>query len=152
MHIGNYLELVHKSEEDLAKAYHLVAKEHGAEPDVEVLCKLQASWSEQLVTELKPFVAKYSEERNKEPDRMLKTLFDKPRKGSLGMLRDLHDLWLMASETQLSCILLRQASDGLRDKELTALCNKIEKTAKRQLAWLLTRMKSAAPQTLIVAA
>lgn len=151
MHIGNYLELVHKSEDDLAKAYHLVAAEHGEEPDVEQQCKLQASWSEHIVEELKPFVKKYSEERNKEPDRLLKTLFDKPRKGSLGLLRDLHDLWLIASETELCCVILRQAADGLRDEALTTVCNKIEKTSKRQKSWLLTRMKSAAPQTLIVA-
>jgi hypothetical protein len=151
MHIGNYIELVHKSEQDLAEAYHMVAKEHGDEPDVEGQCKLQASWSEKIVQELKPFVAHYSEEKNKEPDRLMKTLFDKPRTGSLGLLRDLHDLWLLVSETELCCILLRQGADGLRDKELTALCNKIEHTAKRQKAWLLTRMKSAAPQTLIVA-
>lgn len=152
MHIGNYLELVHKSEEDLARAYRLVAQEHGDEPDVASLCKLQAAWSDQMVAELKPFVAKYSEERNKEPDRLLRTLFQKPRKGSLGLLRDLHDLWLIASEAQLCCIILRQGADGLRDKELTTLCNRIEKTSKRQLSWLLSRMKAAAPQTLIVAA
>ena len=151
MHIGNYIELVHKSEEDLAKGYRMIAKEHGAEPDVKELCMLQASWSEHLVAELKPFVKKYSEERNKEPDRLMNTLFEKTRTGSLALLRDLHDLWLLVSETQLCCVILRQAADGLRDKDLTTLCNKIEKTSKRQLSWLLTRMKAAAPQTLIVA-
>jgi hypothetical protein len=34
---------------------------------------------------------------------------------------------------------------------LIAVCNEIEATAKRQAAWLLTRMKAAATQTLIVA-
>ena len=150
MHVGNYIELVHKSEEDLAKAYHLVAKEHGKEPDVAEQCKLQASWSEHLVEELKPFVKKYSEEKNKEPDRLFRTLFDKPRPGSLGLIRDLHDLWLIACETQLCCIILRQAADGLRDEGLSSLCTKIEKTSKRQESWLLTRVKAAAPQTLIV--
>ena len=150
MHIGNYLELLHKSENDLAKAYHLVAKHHGGEPDILSQCKLQASWSEQIVEALLPFVTRYKEEENREPDRMMNTLFDKPRKGSLALLRDLHDLWLMANEAQLCCIILRQAADGLRDKDLKALCNRIETTAKRQTSWLLTRMKAAAPQTLIV--
>jgi hypothetical protein len=151
MHIGNYLELVHKSEADLAKGYHLVAKQHGDEPDVAEQCKLQASWSEHIVEELKPFVKKYSEEKNKEPDRLLKTLFEKPRAGSLALLRDLHDLWLIVSEALLCCIVLRQAANGLRDKELRALCNRIEQTAKRQQNWLLTRITAAAPQILIVA-
>jgi hypothetical protein len=151
MHIGNYLALVHNSEEDLAKAYHMVSKHHGKEPDVYEQCQLQALWSENIVEELKPFVERYSEEKSKEPDRLMNALFHKPRSGSLGLLRDLHDLWLMARETELCSVILRQASVGLHDTELTELCNQIEMTAKRQLAWLLTRMKSAAPQTLIAA-
>jgi hypothetical protein len=39
------------------------------------------------------------------------------------------------NETQVCAVILRQAADGLRDKALAALCNTIEQTAKRQLAW-----------------
>jgi hypothetical protein len=46
---------------------------------------------------------------------------------------------------------LRQAATGLRDKALISVCNEVETTAKKQASWLLTRMKSAAPQTLIAA-
>ena len=151
MHIGNYLALVHKSEQDLVKAFRMVADEHGGEPDVYEMCQLLASWSERHVQELAPFVKKYSEERNKEPDRLMNTLFGTPRKGTLALMRDLHDLWLLASEAQLCCVILRQAADGLRDKALTEVCDALQHTSKRQLSWLLTRMKSAAPQTLIVA-
>ena len=151
MHIGNYIDLLHKSEDDLAEAFHLVAKEHGDEPDVFEMCKLLAKWSEKIVEELKPFAEKYGEEEDKEPDRLMHDLFKKPMKGGMSLLRDLHDLWLMATETEVCALILRQAADGLHDKALAALCNIIEQTAKRQLAWLLTRMKAAAPQTLIVA-
>lgn len=151
MHIGNYIEMVHKSEKDLAEALHMVAKEHGDEPDVKEMCELLASWSEELVQRIKPFAAKYGEEKNNEPDRLMRSLFTKPRTGSMGLLRDLQDLWLMASEGEVSCIILRQAASALHDKELIEVCNETEKKSKRQAAWLLTRMKSAAPQTLIVA-
>ena len=69
----------------------------------------------------------------------------------MGLLRDLQDLWLMSDEAQVVCIILRQAANGLHDKELIEVCNEIEATAKRQASWLLTRMKAAATQTLIVA-
>ena len=151
MHVGNYIEMVHKSGEDLARAFRMVAKEHGAEPDIEEICKLLASWADELVQEIKPFIQKYGEERSKEPDRLMTSLFKEPRKGSMGLLRDLQDLWLMANEAEVSCVILRQAASGLHDKALIEVCNKIEKQARRQSAWLLTRMKSAAPQTLIVA-
>ena len=151
MHIGNYINLLHKSEDDLAEALQLVAKEHGNEPDVFEMCKLLARWSKKIVEELKPFAQKYGEEKNKEPDRLMHDLFKKPRKGGMALLRDLHDLRLMANETEVCAVILKQAADGLHDKALAALCDTIEQTAKRQLAWLLTRMKAVAPQTLIVA-
>ena len=151
MHIGNYINMVHKSQEDLAKAFRMVAKEHGEEPDVKEICQLLASWSDASVQNILPFAQKYGEEKNKEPDRLMSSLFDKPRKGSMGLLRDLQDLWLMTSEGEVSCIILRQAASALHDKDLISVCNEIEKRSKRQSSWLLTRMKSAAPQTLIVA-
>lgn len=151
MHIGNYIYMVHESGVDLSKAFKMVAKEHGHEPDVEETSLLLASWTDNLVEKIKPFVAKYGQQKNKEPDRLMSALFKKPRKGSMGLLRDLQDLWLMADEAQVCCIILRQAASGLHDKELIDVCNEIEATAKRQAAWLLTRMKSAATQTLIVA-
>lgn len=149
MHIGNYINMVHQSGEDIASAFRMVAKEHGDEPDIEEICKLLASWADEGVQKIKPFTAKYGEEKNKEPDRLKTTLFKEPRKGSLGMLRDLQDLWLMSNEAEVSCIILRQAASALHDKALIEVCNAIEKTAKRQTDWLLTRMKSAAPQTLV---
>jgi hypothetical protein len=151
MHIGNYIDMLHKSEKDLAEAFRLVAKEHGKEPDIRQTCELLASWSDELVQKIHPFAEKYGENKSKEPDRLMKTLFKEPRKGSFGMLRDLQDLWLMADEAEVCCIILRQAASGLHDKELIELCNEIEKKSKRQTSWLLTRMKSSATQTLIVA-
>ena len=151
MHIGNYINMVHRSGEDLSKAFSKVAKEHGHEPDVKETCLLFISWIDRLVQKIKPFTEKYGETRSKEPDRLMRTLFKKPRKGSMGLLRDLQDLWLMSDEAQVCCIILRQAASGLRDKELIEVCNEIEATAKRQASWLLTRMKAAATQTLIAA-
>jgi len=151
MHIGNYIDTMKQTGEDLDKAFRKVAKHHGDEPDIEETCTLLASWAKALVEKLKPFAAKYGEEKNKEPDRLMSSLFQEPRKGAMGLLRDLQDLWLMANEGEVCCVILRQAASALHDKELIELCNEIEKTAKRQSSWLLTRMKSAAPQTLIVA-
>jgi hypothetical protein len=151
MHIGNYIGMVHKSQQDLANAFLAVAKHHAMEPDVKQACELLASWSAKLVVTLKPFVKKYGEEKNKEPDRLKKTLFKKPRTGSMGLLRDLQDLWLMTNEAEVCSTILQQAALGLRDKELEAVCVDINAYSKRQISWLLTRMKTLAPQTLIAA-
>jgi hypothetical protein len=45
MHVGNYLELVHTSEQQLADAFLTIAKHHSDEPDILQTCQLIASWS-----------------------------------------------------------------------------------------------------------
>ena len=151
MHVGNYLSLVHASEQQLARAFTQVADHHGDEPDVFQVCQFLADLSEQHVTRLRPLVDRYAEEKNDEPERLSQTLFSEPRSGSLALLRDLHDLWLLASEVQLCWTVLSQAAQGLRDNDLLAACEQGNQETKRQLTWLITRIKQAAPQTLIVA-
>ena len=47
--------------------------------------------------------------------------------------------------------MLGRAAQGLHDKELLAEVQACDKETSVQLKWLKTRMKQAAPQTLIVA-
>ncbi|GAA4092507.1 hypothetical protein [Mucilaginibacter panaciglaebae] len=151
MHIGAYIRLVHESEKDLAKAFHYVGDTHKAEPDIFSNCQMLAGWSAKLSDQIQPMTVKYHEEDNPEADRLLHAFFDQKRKGALALLQDLQDLWLMANEANISAIILGQAALGLRDEALISLCAEIERQSKRQAAWLLTRIKSSAPQTLIAA-
>lgn len=152
MHVGNYLGLVHTSEQQLADAFLAIANHHGDEPDILQTCQMLASWSQQNIKTMKPLVDRYSEERNDEPERLNQSLFESPRSGSLALLRDLHDLWLITQEVQLCWIVLDQAAKALRDRELKAIGEQCSQTTKRQSDWLMTRIKQAAPQTLVVAA
>ena len=147
--IAIYLGLAHKSDEHLAEAFTNVARHH-MEPDIYATCMLMAQWSNGHVDKLKPLVARYREERNKEPDRLRDALFQGPRSGGIGLLRDLTDLWLAASEVHCSYECLVQAAKALRDKELLDVCLSCEHDADRQLAWLRTRIDQAAPQALTV--
>ena len=151
MHLANYIGLVHDSEKDLAKAFRSVARHHGTEPDVYQMCQKLAAWSEDHSLNLKTFIDRYSEHKSSEPDKLKRSLFNRPRSGSLGLLRDLHDLWLMANEVQLCWIVILQAARSLRDKELELACLQFDGQTQKQLDWLLTRIKQAAPQSLVVA-
>jgi hypothetical protein len=152
MHVGNYLGILHRSEQDLADAFKTIADHHGEEPDVYNMCKLLASWSEEHVEDIKPLVDRYSEEKSDEPDRLKQSLFEQPRSGSLALVRDLHDLWLLANEIHLCYIILLQAARALRDLEMEKICQQFDRQTERQILWLLTRIKQAAPQALVVAA
>jgi hypothetical protein len=150
MHIGKYIQLVHRTEIDLVSAFKRIANAHRDEVDVYQTCMLLSSWSQSLANDMEVFAKQYGEEQDDEPERLTQTLLKEARKGAIGLLRDLHDVYLIVSEVQICCTILKQAASGLQDKKLLAACEEIERQSKRQLSWLMTRVKSAAPQTLIV--
>jgi len=151
VHVGNYLGLAHGSEERLVDAMMQVAEHHRDEPDIYETCQLLASWSGKHLEHLGPLVQKYGEQKDPEPDNMEKALFHGPRQGSLALLRDLHDLWLLSQQVQLCWTVLEQAAQALRDEELERVCQECSKQTRRQTAFFLTRIKQAAPQALVVA-
>lgn len=151
MHIANYLGLVHRSEQQLADAFRQVAAAHGDEPDVHVICIKLAAQCESHASQLQPHVTRYGEQDSDEPERLHSDLFGGTRTGGLGLLRDLHDLYLMATEVNVSWVVIGQAAQGLHDKALLATVQACDKETNTQLKWLMTRMKQSAPQTLIVA-
>lgn len=151
MHLANYLGLIHKAERDLADAFRQVAEDHKEEPDVYHLCHTLAGQCDGHAGKLGPFVERYGEEAQDEPDRLHTELFKGTREGGLGLLRDLHDLYLMACECDVSWTMIGQAAQGVRDKELFEVVNACDGETGAQLKWLKTRMKQAAPQALIVA-
>ena len=57
----------------------------------------------------------------------------------------------MAAECDISWTLVGQAAKGARDVDLDGVVNRCEGETAVQLQWLITRMKQAAPQALVVA-
>jgi hypothetical protein len=57
----------------------------------------------------------------------------------------------MATECDIAWTLIAQATQGARDTDLLATVQACEGETAVQLKWLKTRMKQAAPQTLVVA-
>jgi len=151
MQIAAYLGLLASSETQLADAFATVAAHHGDEPDVAETCKLLGTWSRDRRQALNPFIVRYGETADDEPERLQMDLFHGPRSGGLGLLHDFHDLDLLATEVRLCWTVLQQAARALHDKSLVALCEEGGHGADRQLAWLCTRIKAAAPQALVVA-
>ena len=150
MHLSNYLGLLENSEKQLTDAFETVSKKHKDEPDIEQMCQKLSAWSREHRGRVMGFVKKYSEEGESEPKDLKRVLFSEKRSGSLALLRDLHDLWLLTQEVQLCWTVIRQAALALRDEELKAAYEFCDARTKRQTDWLLGRIKQAAPQTLIV--
>jgi hypothetical protein len=133
MHLANYLGLLHKAELHLADAFRQVGDAHAAEPDVYHLSHTLAGQCEQHA------------------ERLHSELFKGTRSGGLGLLRDLQDLYLMATECDITWTMVGQAAQGARDTGLFEVVKACEGETSTQLKWLKTRMKQAAPQALVVA-
>ena len=151
MHLAHYLGLLHKAQVDLAAAYREVGRGHADEPDVLHICENLARDCDGHAERLKPFADRYGEEAPEEPDRLHAELFGGVRGGPIGLLRDLHDLYLMAALCDMAWTLIGQAAQGLRDEELLAVVQGCEHETATQMRWLRTRMKQSAPQALVVA-
>ncbi len=151
MHVGHYLGLVQSSEDHLARALTTVADHHGDEPDIYDTCLLLASWSRHHRAMLVPLITRYEDQTSDEPARLTRALFDAPRAGSLALVRDLHDLWLLASEVSLCWVILTQAGQALRDAEMLTAIEVMSAETTRQRTWLQSRIAQAAPQALVVA-
>ena len=141
MQLATHLGVVLAAEEELAKAFREVAAAHADEPDVRLTCQLVAGWSDEHAAALGPVLARYGAPAAPGP-----AALGIPREGPLGLLRDLQSLHALASAAALSWTI---ASQALHDEELLDLAGRCEQENQDQLAWLMTRIKQAAPQVLV---
>ena len=131
-------------------AFTTIAEHHEDEPDIYEMCIKLSSWSRTHTEALERLTGIYGEEKEGEAEQVRHALFQGPRAGGFGLLRDLHDLYLLVNEAKLCWMILLQAGQALRDGELEAACLKLGGETDGQLAWLQTRIKQAAPQALVV--
>jgi hypothetical protein len=151
VHLATYVGLLHNAERTLADAFRQVGAGHGDEPDVLVTCKLLAEACDAHVDRLAPVVDRYGEHAETEPERLHVAGLEGTRSGGVGLLRDLQDLYTLASFVELTWTVVAQAARGLRDRELLDVVESCEHDTDRQLTWLRTRVKQSAPQALIAA-
>jgi hypothetical protein len=150
-HLTTYIGLADHSEKTLADSLRAVADGHAHVADVFHTCHLLAGWCDANREALGPIIERYGEADVDEPERLHAAGLAGARKGEVGLLRDLQDLHVLASLVQTTWTVIAQGAQGLRDRDLLDLAQHANGQTSRQLTWLNTRMKTAAPQALIVA-
>jgi hypothetical protein len=151
-HLATYVGLADHSEQTLADSFRAVAEGHAHVADVFHTCRLLAGWSDAHREALAPAVERYGEDTGvDEPERLHAAGLARAREGEVGLLRDLQDLHVLASLVQTTWTVIAQGAQGLRDRELLEIAQGCRAETTRQISWLDTRMKVAAPQALIVA-
>jgi hypothetical protein len=152
MNLHIYLGLLHRGEQTLATSFRQVSEGHGAEPDIHFLCQSLARQSEHHVDLLSPVVERYGEEgSDNEPERLHAQGLSETRSGPVGLLRDLQDLYVLASLVDITWTVVEQAGKALRDRDLLSVVGQCQQETEVQLRWITTRIKQAAPQALLVA-
>jgi hypothetical protein len=152
MKLPVYLALLAESESTLARSFRQVADAHGDEPDVHFLCLTLAQQCESHREKLDPVIERFGAAgTDDEPERLHADAIEEARSGPLGLLRDLQDLYLLASLTDVTWTMVKQAAQALQDAHLLQVITGCEHETSVQLRWLMTRMKQAAPQALIAA-
>ena len=154
-HLATYVGLADHSEQILAESLRAIAEGHAHVADVFHTCGLLAGWCDAHREALAPVADRYGEEEGgdgvDEPERLHAAGLAQAREGEVGLLRDLQDLHVLASLVQTTWMVIAQGAQGLRDRELLQIAQDSGTETARQIAWLDTRMKVAAPQALIVA-
>lgn len=152
MNLHIYLGLLHNSEQTLADSFRQVAHGHGEEPDIHFLCQTLARQCDEHQQKLKPIIERFGEATgDAEPERLHADGLAQTRSGPVGLLRDLQDLYLLASLVDITWTMIKQAAQALRDQELLNIVEHCDRQTAIQLKWLQTRMKQAAPQALLTA-
>lgn len=151
MHLATYIGLLEEGEKTLAASFRQVAHGHPQEADAFHTCLRLAGQCDAHVEALGPLVDRYGEDKDTEPERLHADGLSETRSGGLGLLRDLHDLYMLANYLDIAWTMVGQAGKGARDKEVIEVVGRCEAQTGAQITWLTTRMKSAAPQALLVA-
>jgi hypothetical protein len=151
MHLATYLDVLEQGSGALADSLRVVADGHAAEADIHHTAEQLAGKYDGHAQALRPFVDRYEDHPAGPPERLHAEPLTETRSGGVGLLRDLLDLYLLATYLQQAWTLVGQAAKGNRDADLVETVDTCSAEVDIVLTWLETRMKAAAPQALLVA-
>lgn len=150
-HLSTYVGLADRTEESLSASFRIVGEGHADVADIFHMTGTLATMSDDNRRRLAPVVERYGEDDElTAPDRLHVEGIDQARAGQVGLLRDLQDLHVLATFVKTTWLVITQGAQGLRDRQLLDVAETAMAQTSRQVTWLETRLKAAAPQALIV--
>ena len=150
MYLIHYIRLAHEANGELCGAWTRLAQGHSDELDLRVLAQKFADASGAHAEQLAAFTRNDIEVTEPTQEFSAES-FRGTRTGNVGLLRDLHEIYLMITECDLVWTLLQVGAQGTRDAELLELSDIGLGESKTQLDWLRSRLRQAASQALVVA-
>jgi hypothetical protein len=148
--IAVYIGLADAAEKQLENAFAAMADRHSSDPEVMEACRKFVLWCEAHRQGLRPFAEKYGSAPSVDPERVRSALFHGARVGGMGLLRDLHDLHVLASQVVNCWTPLMQGAHALRDDDFKEACGTYRIETQEQIKWIETHLEISSPQILTV--
>jgi hypothetical protein len=140
--IGPLLAHLRELELGLAAELRAAAERHRDDHDVYHQCHAFAVTADRRVQKLAPVSERYGGQ----------AAWTRAVGGrSDELLPDLRALYLLAEENGITWVMASQAAKAARDPELLALADECRSETEAQAKWFVTRIKTGAPQALVVA-
>ena len=161
MKVGPLLARLHELETELADELRALGERHAADHDVFHQCHTFAKQCERHAAALEPLVTRYGEQVDEDGPGFWSGLLERARRtasASIGrvpesgllLLRDLRTLFLLTEECSITWVMAGQAAQAARDPELLDVVRACHQETEIQVKWLVTRIKVASPQALVV--
>jgi hypothetical protein len=151
MQIAVYLGLTIESEAVLQAGYMKVASRRRRDPGVRHGCHRAVRFTEVRLEAARELSQKFGAGSSHDPKLLGNALFHGLRADALGLVRDLHDLLLLANQSLLCWTGVSQACKALHDKAAVATCQVSIKALELEISRLNMELKEAAPQALTIA-
>ncbi|NLZ30876.1 MAG: molybdopterin oxidoreductase family protein, partial [Methanomicrobiales archaeon] len=148
-HVADYLGVLSSANAGFSHACDIVADHHARHLEIVTGLGILKGYSQEIEDLLTPFVEKYGKVTPERPEALHSALFEK-HSGEYGMIRDLHDLYVVASNVQIAAAIVNYAAEGLRDADLLKAIATIMERAKAQTAWTETHLRHQAGHALVV--
>jgi len=159
--LGQYIEKLHDALTDLAGEYRKVGERHATEQDLYHLCHTLAKQCEGQAMALAPHAERHAADVPEDEDdgpresmlaglrRATAALVGRSPMTGMLLLRDLRQLHLAIEEAAMLWLIVGQAAQAARDRELLVLVEQSREEITNQLLWISTRVKETAPQVLV---
>jgi hypothetical protein len=142
MKIGALLAHLRELETGLAEELRAAAERHRDDHDVYHQCHTFAVTADKRREKFEPLAQRHGGRTEWE---------DAVGAGSDDLLEDLRSLYLRAQQSSITWVMAMQAAKAARDQELLTLATECQSETEMQAKWFMTRIKTGAPQALVVA-
>ncbi|OAH63528.1 hypothetical protein AYJ66_11770 [Dietzia cinnamea] len=159
MKLGHVLRELHRSEVALGRKLLQTSERHRVDHEIHHVARDLVGWSRTHIAEIARIGEDYGQDLDPAPRLELGPAAKAREKGSeligrigdaeLLLLEDLRTVYMEASGVAMDWLLIAQAAQGLRHRDLLAVAEECQPQTTRQAKWAQAKLKEIATQILV---